>query len=583
MSGLAALLGPGASHRAVETMLDAAPHRGTRKTIHADGDVAVGVTSREGEHPYRSPGIHVRGRVVTVSAGCLHRESSLITGGEAARRIGEAFLSRGIDGVAALRGSFAAVVVPMGTTRAFAIRTPLGEFPLFARIAGPLAAFASEVKQTLAAPMPAPGIDTESLLDLVALRFERPGHTAHRGIRRVRAGQWTEIGGRQFRDKVFWDPYMFLSRERVPFQDAVAEFRRLFHAAVARRLHHRTALLLSGGMDSSAIAAVAAPLHAAVFGEALPVVSAAYPDHPEVDESGYIRSTIEALGARITWVRPRPRPFTDPSWEVFLHDGPCMAPLSSNARPLLAAAREAGHAAVLDGHDGDGVLGGERGVVAALVGRLAFREVARYLRFVRRRHGLAWDRCVRRYLVGALLPAGLRSTYARWRGAGQVAPPWALDPLASLLGAPHVDGEWFEAEARNVDGSMELAMETIERVALAEGMDALHPFADRDLVEFLLSLPPEVKFASGSTKSLIREGYPELPPAVIRRADKTAFDPLMVAGATEALSAIRGGPRALPGVDWVRLEARVKRGALPFSELALLLRVVQADRLLAGP
>jgi asparagine synthase (glutamine-hydrolysing) len=60
------------------------------------------------------------------------------------------------------------------------------------------------------------------------------------------------------------------------------------------------------------------------------------------------------------------------------------------------------------------------------------------------------------------------------------------------------------------------------------GMEVRHPFLDRRLADFLLSVPPRELFELGSSKPLLREAMKGLLPEPIRRRqDKTKLGPFI--------------------------------------------------------
>jgi len=62
-----------------------------------------------------------------------------------------------------------------------------------------------------------------------------------------------------------------------------------------------------------------------------------------------------------------------------------------------------------------------------------------------------------------------------------------------------------------------------DRNASAHFLEVRHPFLDHRLVEFLVSLPAELKIRNGWTKYVLRQSLPELPPAIRWRKDKQPF------------------------------------------------------------
>jgi len=576
MSGFVCVIGREAGEAAVREMLEAAPHRGPVRSAWSEEGVAVGVQGRAGESPFVSGGCHVDPEVVAVGTGAVFRGASVVTGDAAMQGVAEAHRAGRLT---TMSGSLAAVVVERRTGRAVAVRSPVGERPLFWRREGASVAFASEVKQ-LAAWSDRPPVDEEAVLDLVAQRFERPERTTYVGIRRLLPGSKLEVAG-EVVERRFWRPGEGAGTRSVPFEEAVREFRRLLRQAVGRRLGPGTAVLMSGGLDSTSVAAEAAPLHLEQYGVSLRVVSAVYPDHPAVDESGAIRAAAEALGCEVVWVRPRPKPFRLLARRGWLQDGPDMAPLSSNLEEMLAGARGAGLTACLDGHDGDTVLGLSAGAVGALLRRGRWMTAARRVGFMRRRLGIGRARAIRRVLIPGLIDAvpGARPAWRWLRPSADPWPGWVSEPLRQADGTVT---DWSRDQPGAVGHLLVLGLENLERTALTCGVDVLHPYSDPEVVDFLLSLPPEIQFARGASKALVRSAYPELPPEVVGRVDKTVFTDVAVAGASrhEILTEVRAIPRFLPGIDWAALERRLCDGEMPFHERAFLGRALAGEAFL---
>jgi asparagine synthetase B (glutamine-hydrolysing) len=342
------------------------------------------------------------------------------------------------------------------------------------------------------------------------------------------------------------------------------------------------AVLMSGGLDSTAVAVEAASLHLQRFGTPLRLVSAAYPGQPAADETDAIRGMARSLGLEVQWVRPRPRPFRDLERRAWLHDGPDPAPLSSNLEEILAAARENGITAALDGHDGDTVLGVPYGLATALLRRGRLVTALRRAGFMGRRWGVGSATALRRVLVPAVidvLPLARRA-WSRLRPPPDPWPDWVRPPLRQENGTL---ADWGEEQVAGVTGPLVQALEGLERTALACGVHLLHPFCDPELVDFLLGLPPEVKFARGATKALTRKAYPDLPSEVRTRVDKTVFNEVAIGGASpeEIAAEVCSAGGRLPGIDWAGIRRQAGGGHLAFPDLALLMRALSADRFLA--
>ena len=63
-----------------------------------------------------------------------------------------------------------------------------------------------------------------------------------------------------------------------------------------------------------------------------------------------------------------------------------------------------------------------------------------------------------------------------------------------------------------------------DRMSMAHGLESRVPLLDHPLIEFLATVPADVKFAGGRMKHLLKSAYAqELPPTIAERRDKMGF------------------------------------------------------------
>ena len=111
-------------------------------------------------------------------------------------------------------------------------------------------------------------------------------------------------------------------------------------------------------------------------------------------------------------------------------------------------------------------------------------------------------------------------------------------------------------------GDIGAAISWLDRIGCRFGIDVRHPFLDRELVEFMLAIAPQVSYRSGRGKLLLRRAMAgRLPESICWRWDKTNFQPYLE-------QALLGGERELEGV--VRRSALERMG------------IVEGDRVLAS-
>jgi asparagine synthase (glutamine-hydrolysing) len=353
------------------------------------------------------------------------------------------------------------------------------------------------------------------------------GGTLLAGVHRLLPGEHLRIGagavrrGRHHRP-AFAEPI----RER---DEAVAALREALERAVGRAAGPRVALLLSGGLDSTTVAALSPqprPL----------ALHAAFPHDPEVDETAAVDATVAALslnGIRAAVADGRPLA------AAAAHSARWHAPLPSPTEPIWAAlvarAAQEGAEVVLDGEGGDSVLGPAPFILADLLGRGRLRA-ARAAAADLVGADLA-ARALWRYGAIGLLPAGVHEAWRRRRGARRYAADWMRPQVAEALFEAdrrwdwkRLDGPrwWAERAHGLVDGLDASGAHDLPRRRAAEaGLQSRHPLQDQQLIDVALRLEPTLLHDADRDRPLARDALAGIVPDHVRRpATKPAFNTL---------------------------------------------------------
>ncbi len=207
---------------------------------------------------------------------------------------------------AALRGELALALWDGQKKRLLLARDRFGIRPLYYAEHDGLFAAASTVKALFALGIPA-AWDEDALHQVLSMQYARPGETLFRRIRSLRPG-WRLIADHE---GVIVEPYDEItfarSPERIGEAEAHARFAELLRDAVNERLQAEVpvAVQLSGGIDSSAIAALASQqMRTTCFTVSFRTNDGSSETCDELDHASVV---AEHLGARHEIVEVRPR------------------------------------------------------------------------------------------------------------------------------------------------------------------------------------------------------------------------------------------------------------------------------------
>jgi len=458
---------------------------------------------------------------------------------------GEEFVRR-------LTGMFALAVWDGRRRSLLLARDRLGIKPLFVAETRDYVLFASEIKGILASRLLPIEIDRESLDDVFSLSYPCPPRTMFRGVVELRPAHTLRIDvGRPLGPpRRYWSaPFLPVGEHRVVKRaDAEAELRDLLLQRVEThaRSDSPVATFLSGGLDSSAIAA----LYREVTGEAPQTFSIGFTS-PEHDEREYAARVAAALGSPSHIVTCDPSAALHYPEVVWHCELPLQYPLALPLSLLSAAARKEGFKVVLTGEGADELMGGYDCFRADKMRRLLDRPGLRALRAPFYRQLYRWlgtpDGLVDHFLRTQQRPAGEIAA-----AFGGIYPPWydvwmALGPerdqLLSVAGRrprpisdpPSGFAALSPANVRALhplDAGLALEVESRlpswillmgDRASMANGVEARVPLLDHELVEWLARLHPSHKLAGFTEKSVLRGAMRGLLPESIRTRRKRPF------------------------------------------------------------
>jgi asparagine synthase (glutamine-hydrolysing) len=269
-------------------------------------------------------------------------------------------------------------------------------------------------------------------------------------------------------------------------------------------------IILSGGIDSSAVAAAAVGV-AAQAGVRPRSYSAVFPGDDRIDESERIAAVVEALDLGGVQLRLQPSGSLALALDYLDHwELPAPGPGGALEQPLVERAAEDGVNVILDGQGGDELFGLPPFLIADRLrrGRLASSwglATAMLVPLTESRPSRRRTRRIWTYYGawGALAPR-LHFALRDARSRPRLLPNWLLPPHHEFDRRAQNDWAWKAYDgprwwAQRVD----LLTAGRERIGVADylrhraavvGADARPPLLDVDLVELCLRLPPELAF-----------------------------------------------------------------------------------------
>jgi len=384
--------------------------------------------------------------------------------------------------------------------------------------------FASEIKAILAALPARPELDRQALHDYLTLRFVPTPDTVWRGIHKLPPGHRLMLpldGGEPLLTR-YWR-LDFHAEAEDPARDYPHEFAGLFLAAVEKRLLAAdvpVGVLLSGGLDSSAVSAAAVELGHRDFH----TFSIAFDAGGAYDESPYARAVAAHIGSRHHEVRLGREAFLDFLPRLVRHSDEPLADLASVPLYFVSELARKEVKVVLSGEGADELLAGYN---FDRLGRLFARLQA----------------------AEACLPAGLRRLLGRVpaRGAGEWLRLWGRNGWRGMLAARpyHMTLHWNEAEKHALWRDAEGLASSVERIrgwylaaadrhpidqvqqvysgewltedllmkadklSMATSLEVREPFLDHTLAEWAARLPIAWRVGDGrhgyASKRILRE------------------------------------------------------------------------------
>lgn len=453
----------------------------------------------------------------------------------------------GVDCLQYLEGMFAFAIWDKNKKRLFIARDRMGEKPLHWGVFDGKLLFGSELKTILAHPASRKELDSLALQKYLALEYVPNPHSLFKGIHKLPPAHYMVVEDGQVKTSRYWLPD--IKTRDISEEEAGKELISLLRKSTELRLISEVPLgvFLSGGIDSSSIAALAAQCSS----KPIKTFSIGFSDK-SFDESEHALAVSKHIGSEHDVATFSPElgfETLNELWDIL--DEP-LADASIVPTYFLSKMTRRHVTVALAGEGGDELFGGyptyqahklapfwsimpemlRDGMLEPALNKLPVNM-----------NNLSFDYKVKRFIASAAEPPVVR--HLRWMGSIAVANQSSLLlPEHLALSAKREDQLFESLPLVNLNGKsngksgvlevvnniMRLDMTTYlpddllvksDRASMAASLEVRLPFLAYPLVEFALSLPPNLKVRGMTTKYLLKKAVtPYLPEYIMKRPKK---------------------------------------------------------------
>ncbi len=422
----------------------------------------------------------------------------------------DAYIEWGAGCLGRLNGIFAFAIWEQRAARLFLARDRFGVKPLYYCERGNQFIFASEPKGLLAHPRVEPVVGMDGLCEVFALG---PSHTPGVGIfddtYELEPAHYIIAERASMRKRRYWE---LQSHEHRDSLTVTAErVRCLLREAVTRQLVSDVPLctLMSGGLDSSAISAIAANQLAFDKGERLSTYSFGYVDNelyfkaskfqPDADDR-WVEVMVRDLATKHNVLLTDTDEITAGLFDaVIARDAPGMADIDSSLMAYCGQIKR-GHSVAVSGECADEIFGG----YPWFTSQAAFDT-----------HGFPWLSNVRSrvsLLHDDIAEAAQPLEYVTRRYFE------TIERTPRNVGENPRETRRRELFYLNIQWFMGQLLERKDRMSMKHGLEVRVPFADHNLAQYVWNIPWDMKMLNGREKGLLRYALRGiLPPSVAER------------------------------------------------------------------
>ena len=406
------------------------------------------------------------------------------------------YMEYGTACVEKLNGIFAFGIWDEQKERLFLARDRIGVKPLFYAPRGSQFIFGSEIKTLLANPLVEPKIDSEGLAEIFMIGPARtPGNGIFRDVFELKPGHMLIHGKSGFKTECYWQ--LNSKEHEDDFGKTVKTIRNLLLDTTKRQLAAdvKVCTFLSGGLDSSALTAIAANYYKENQLGKLTTYSVDY-----IENEKYFKTSAFQPNSDSPWVE-RMREYCDTEHHRILIDNIELA----KSLPRATIARDFPGMADVDTSLYLFSREIKKGATVALSGECADEVFGGYPWFYRedmiQANAFPWSPHPEMRL-NWLSPAVKSSLnlleYAQSRYSDAVA------QVPKLEGEEKVSARMREIFYLSLTRWMPTLLDRKDRMSMAFGLEVRVPYCDHRIVEYAWNIPWKMKNYQNREKGLLR-------------------------------------------------------------------------------
>ncbi len=515
----------------------------------------------------------------------LHRRLQLPPHTDDTTLIAQAYARWGTDCPRHLIGDYAFAIWDAARGWLFCARDHIGARPLYYYLTPQMAAIASDIPALIALDAVPAVIDEVEVATYLVHHFNeyQPGErTFFENVRRLRPGHTLTITPHGHRLQRYWDPQDYPEDRSLSLDDCVQRVQELTQQAVAYRvpMAGQVGFHLSGGIDSSSIAVLAAPYAT----NRTHFYSWSRPVDTDENEYGRIGAVTEMLGQTCQFIG-----YTQADHMTMLRIDPSVQPMDAIGRelPVLRQAAADGVQTILSGWGGDETVSyNGRGVLAGMLRGGRWHDLPVALGGLRKRTAAqlillegAYPllpnpllRLVMHRAIRARPDATFISPELAARTSGRTYRPAPL--TRTVAGGPQSQARLYFAE------HLTRRIEAWATAARPHGIHYAYPLLDRPLMEFVYTVPQAFHLFYGMRRFLYRKAMePYLPFVWEPVKSETPHTYRNHPTPPTTLLALTGDAARHPWVDLPRLRATIRlRRREAYPGMLSALRVLQIVR-----